>query len=91
MPLWVSWAERSALRRFKPASSRASQRATSTSCVLLARRSHQPSAVFTRTPSTSETLAPLWRSRAFTSYTVANFRSSRQGKPSSGVLIALGS
>ena len=57
-PLADRAALRSAISRCSPASSGASQRATSTAWVFEARSSHQPSLVLTRTPSMSVNLAP---------------------------------
>ena len=71
--------------------SRTSQRATSTAWVFDARRSHQPSVVFTRTPSTVSTAAPASANLPATSDTTANFRTSEQAKRISGVLMTWGS
>ena len=79
------------MRRSRPASLALSQRATRTAWVLEARSSHQPSGVLTRTPSMSFTLAPACFSRALTSSTILNLRSSGQSKRSSGVLTSWGS
>ena len=73
-----------------PASSFASARATSTSWVLEARSSHQPSAVLTRAPSVRSTSAPRAASRSSTSSTTANLRLSSTWKRSSGVLTIAG-
>src|SRR3546814_2267333 len=81
----VNYSARAACRRPSQVSSFASQRATRTAWVLDARSSHQPSAVFTRTPSIPSTSAPAAASRSRTSATTANLRASGQGKRSSGV------
>src|SRR5471030_52896 len=90
-PLWARAALRSSISRSRPASFALSQRATSTGWVFEARSSHQPSGVLTRTPSMSFTLAFAAFSRAFTSSTTVNLRSSAQSNRSSGVFTSCGS
>src|SRR3546814_2418692 len=74
----ASWALIWSIRRLSPASSFASARATSTSWVFDARKSHQPSGVLTRAPSISLTCAPAARRRASTSSMTANLRRSEE-------------
>src|SRR5262249_34236799 len=90
-PLGASADLRSSFSRSSPASLALSQRATSTGWVLDARNSHHPSGVLTRTPSISMSLAPAFFSRALTSSTILNLRSSGQSKRSSGVFTSWGS
>src|SRR3546814_620501 len=73
-PLAESWSDKTCFKRESPASLVDSQRATSTSWVFEARSSHQPSPVFTRTPSMSKTSAPFADTRLATSSMTANLR-----------------